>query len=384
MSNPTTNPSGKVLAGQRQASGNYSQVTAMWAICKASLRALMRSPTAIVFSFVFPFIFILVFGFIGGGGPTVRIAFSKTSDTANLFYYSLKSIPNVRIVKKDSVKLAEDLEKGRITAIVDVRKLKDTTGPSYRLQYRTSTAATDRIQIFRSMLISIIYTADKREHPNAPSVVQLETPEVVPGRTYRTIDFILPGQLGFSLLSAAVFGIAFMFYNLRQTLVLKRFYATPINRLNIVLGEVVARTIFQLLVTALILVIGVFFFKFTLIHGFVTFLEIMLLSFIALIIFMGFGFIISGRAKNDNAIPPVANLVTLPQFLLGSTFFSVDAFPSWLQPVSKVLPLTHLNTAMRDIAFEGAHIWDEWRELGILAIWGVVLYIIAVKTFKWE
>jgi len=362
----------------------YSQSTAMWAICKASLRALMRSPTAIVFSFVFPFIFILVFGFIGGGGPIVRIAFSGKSDTTNVFYSTLKSISNIRIVQKDSVELEEDLRKGRITAILDITKSKDSSSPAYNIRYHTSTAAVDRIQILRSMLTSIMYTIDKTRFPNAPSMAKMEAPVVVQGRPYRTIDFILPGQLGFSLLSAAVFGIAFAFFNLKQTLVLKRFYATPINRLNIVLGEVAARTIFQLAVTALILVIGVFFFKYTLINGFVTFLEIMLLSFIALIIFMAFGFIISGRAKSDNSIPPVANLITLPQFLLGGTFFAVEAFPTWLQPISKVLPLTHLNTAMRDIAFEGAHIWDEWRELGILAIWGVGLYILAVKSFKWE
>ncbi|MGB8193810.1 MAG: ABC transporter permease, partial [Chitinophagaceae bacterium] len=156
------------------------------------------------------------------------------------------------------------------------------------------------------------------------------------------------------------------------------------NRLNIVLGEVVARTIFQLVVTAFILGCGVLFFNYTLIHGFITFLEIMVLCFVALIVFMGFGFIVSGRAKNDSSIPPFANLITLPQFLLGGTFFAVEAFPSWLQPISKVLPLTHLNTAMRDIAFEGAHLWDEWRELGVLGIWGVAVYLIAVKTFKWD
>lgn len=364
--------------------GEYSQAKAMWAISKASLRALMRSPSALVFSFVFPFIFILVFGFVGGGGPIVRIAFAKTADTTNVFYHTLKSIPNIRVINKDAVEVEEDLRKGRITAVVDIKRSKDTAGPQFNLQYRTSTASADRIQIFKSILISIMYTLDKGRFPNAPSVVHLETPIEVEGRTYRTIDFILPGQLGFSLLSAAVFGIAFMFFNLRQTLVLKRFYATPINRLNIVLGEVIARTIFQLIVTGLILVIGVFFFNYTLINGFGTFLEIMLLCFIALLIFMAFGFIVSGRAKSDSSIPPFANLITLPQFLLGGTFFAVEAFPTWLQPVSKIMPLTHFNTAMRDIAFEGAHIWDEWRELGILAIWGVVLYIIAVKTFRWD
>jgi len=47
---------------------SYSQIRAMLAITKASFRALLRSPSAIVFSVLFPLIFILVFGFIGGGG----------------------------------------------------------------------------------------------------------------------------------------------------------------------------------------------------------------------------------------------------------------------------------------------------------------------------
>ncbi len=110
----------------------------------------------------------------------------------------------------------------------------------------------------------------------------------------------------------------------------------------------------------------------------------LVLSFIGLLVFMGFGFIVSGLAKNDSTIPPFANLITLPQFLLGGTFFSVDNFPRWLQPISKVLPLTHLNTAMRNVAFEGQSLWDVRSEIGILVLWGIVVYTVAIKVFKWE
>ncbi len=40
----------------------------MLALTKASLKAIFRSPSAVIFSFAFPLIFILVFGFLGGGG----------------------------------------------------------------------------------------------------------------------------------------------------------------------------------------------------------------------------------------------------------------------------------------------------------------------------
>jgi ABC-2 type transport system permease protein len=203
-------------------------------------------------------------------------------------------------------------------------------------------------------------------------------------RQYKTIDFILPGQLGFSLLSSGVFGVAFMFFNLRNTLVLKRFFATPISRTFIILGEGLSRVIFQMITAIVIIGAGYLFFGFTLINGVETFLEMLVLSFVGLLLFMGFGFIVSGLAKSDSTIPPFANLITMPQFLLGGTFFSVDAFPKWLQPISKAMPLTHLNEAMRSVAFEGHHLWDVKNEIGILLLWTVVVYIIATKVFRWE
>ncbi|HAN38367.1 MAG TPA: ABC transporter permease, partial [Chitinophagaceae bacterium] len=118
--------------------------------------------------------------------------------------------------------------------------------------------------------------------------------------------------------------------------------------------------------------------------GWVTFLEIMLLCFLALVIFMGFGFVVSGLAKTESTIPPFANMITLPQFLLSGTFFSVESFPKWLQPFCNILPLTHFNNAMRNIAFEGASLISCWQNLLVLCIWGVLVYVAAIKIFKWE
>ena len=231
----------------------------------------------------------------------------------------------------------------------------------------------------------LIANVNKSTYPQAPTVATISQDiSKISGRNFRTIDFILPGQLGFSLLSAGVFGVAFLFFNLRQQLVLKRFFATPINRTFIVLGEALSRVLFQMSTAVVIVLIGAFFFNYTLVNGITTFLEIMVLSFIALVVFMGFGFIVSGFAKNESTIPPFANMFTLPQFLLAGTFFPIDSFPSWLQPLCKILPLTHFNDAMRQIAFEGASLADCGLQIGVLVLWGVVIYAIAIKVFKWE
>ena len=273
-----------------------------------------------------------------------------------------------------------------MTAVISIKKNTETASPAYFINLKSSDAVNPQnIQVLRSILTSIIDKMDKKLYPNTPTIAAINNNiEKIPGRIYRTIDFILPGQLGFSLLSAGVFGVAFLFFSLRQTLVLKRFFATPITRTYIVLGEGLSRVIFQLFTAIIILVVGYYFFHFTLVHGFLTFIELLVLSFLGLLVFMSFGFVVSGVARNESAIPALANIVTLPQFLLTGTFFPIDNFPDWLQPLCKILPLTHLNDAMRNIAFEGAHLTDCWKQLGILGIWAVVGYTLAIKVFKWE
>lgn len=358
----------------------------MFAITKGSLRAIFRSPSAVVFSIAFPLIFILVFGFIGGGSRvSLNVAFDQSSDTANPIYPVLKKIPGLNIVKKTAEDLKENLEKGRVTAVIRIVKPVKEGGP-YTIALTSSEAVNPQnIQVLQSILNAVIGGINQQTYPGAPTIATVNNQvQKIPGRIYRTIDFILPGQLGFSLLSSGVFGVAFLFFNLRQQLVLKRFYATPITRSYIVLGEALSRVIFQMMTAVIIIGVGHYLFKFTLVHGMRTFFDIMLLSFLALILFMGFGFIVSSVSKNESSIPPFANLITLPQFLLAGTFFSIEAFPSWLQPVCRVLPLTHFNNAMRNIAFEGASLASCWREIGILGIWTVVVYLVAFKTFKWE
>jgi ABC-2 type transport system permease protein len=364
----------------------YSQWKALFALTTASLRAIFRSPSAVIFSFGFPLIFILVFGFIGGGSPVVRIGFTANSDTsaANDVYRQLLQQKTIRVVQKPQAEMESDLQKGRITALLNIQPTGSAVFPLYKVELLTSTASVDKLGLLQATINQIIQVLDRRAAPDAPSYATVSLPPPMPGRIYRTIDFILPGQLGFSLLSAGVFGVAFLFFNLRQTLVLKRFFATPVKRSTILFGEGLARVLFQMTTAVVILLVGHFAFHFTLVNGVLTFLELLVLSFLGLIVFMGFGFVVSGLAKNESTIPPFANLVTLPQFLLAGTFFSIDAFPKWLQPICNLLPLTHLNDAMRSVAFEGNHLIDCGKQLGILGLWGIVTYALAIKVFRWE
>jgi ABC-2 type transport system permease protein len=368
---------------------SYSQIQAMMAITKASLHAILRSPSSVIFGFAFPFIFILVFGFMGNGTSlkSYKVAVDNNADTTNELYKAFENTPGV-ILKwySDKKSLDEDLQYGKIAGVINIQK-NTSDNPPYIFSFRSTTSSNDKWPQFKALAESVINGLSNQHYPGRPVYASFDfnyKKDISEIREYKTIDFILPGQLGFSLLASGVFGIAFMFFNLRNTLVLKRFFATPISRTYIIMGEMFSRVIFQMLTAFVIILAGRFLFGFTLIHGFETFIELLVLSFIGLVVFMGFGFIVSGVAKNDNTIPPFANLITLPQFLIGGTFFSLDVFPKWLRWIAELMPLTHLNNALRDVAFEGKNLWDVRWEIGILLLWGVIVYAISIKVFKWE
>ncbi|WP_259070526.1 ABC transporter permease [Mucilaginibacter sp. X4EP1] len=379
----------------------YSNFNATMAIAVASFRSIIRSPSAVVFSLAFPLIFIVVFANIGGSPVKVDVGVAKTCDTINPVFQALKKANVLNLITDQSTdEMNKNLSKGTIDVILDIKN----TGKGWAIYPPLSaipqkqpftinvqyTKASQKGGIFKSVLNSVTESVNKAllikifgQNPENLSAVQLHE-TTIQGREYKYIDFLLPGMLGFSLLSSGVFGTAFVFLSLRLTLVIKRFFATPVKKYSIVLGEAIARLIFSWIGALFIILVGHYAFGFTLVHGLTTVVNMLILSAIGLIVFMGFGFIISGVAKNESTVPPLSNIITLPQFLLSGTFFATTAFPTWLQGLSNILPLTYLNKAMRDVAFEGAGLGDVTHDLLILGIWFIIVYAVAVRTFKWE
>lgn len=358
----------------------------MLAITKASLKATFRSPQSIFFSLFFPIVLIWIFGSLGSGNatPSVDVAFEKSVDSANMMYHSLQHNPVLHFVTDKKKDIEDELLKGRITAVIDIKRNSDTGSAPYVIQLRTSPAAQKDFGLLLSALHSSITVLDSTVYPNQPTVATIKQTMMEGGRRYRMIDFFLPGMIGFSLIGSAVFGIAFSFYSLRETLVLKRMYSTPVKKQYIILGEGLAKVIFQLMTVVVLIGFGYYGYHFTLANGIFTFIDMLILSFVALLVFMGFGFLITGIAKNQNVIPIYANLFMFPQYFLSGTFFPKSSLPAFLQPIIQLLPLTALNDAMRNVAFEGASLLSCWPQLLILLVWGVLVYAVTTKVFRWE
>ncbi|RYF85053.1 MAG: ABC transporter permease [Chitinophagaceae bacterium] len=361
----------------------YSQFKAMFAVMKASLQATFRSPQSIFFSLFFPIVLIWIFGSLAGGGgiPTVDVAWEKNVDSTNILYQLLAHTPSLKFADPKKKNMEDELTKGRITAAIGIEKME---GPiPYQITLRTSQASQREMAQLQPILRYVTDSLERVFHQNQLPLATIKKTEI-PGRRYKMIDFFLPGMIGFSLIGAAVFGIAFLFYSLRETLVLKRMYATPIQRGYIILGESISKVIFQLTTVVVLIAFGHFMYGFYLANGVVTFLNMLILSFLGLLVFMGFGFLISGLAKNQNVIPIYANLFMFPQYFLSGTFFPKTALPAGIQPLLQFLPLTALNDSLRNVAFEGSSLWSCWPQMLIMLVWGVVVYAITAKFFRWE
>ena len=367
-------------------SSSYNQGRALWAITRASFKAIFSNPSAIIFSILFPIIFIMIFGAFGNGGPTRhRVALAPDCDTSNILFDSLKSSAFVRIIRySDTVAMHKDFEKGNLAGVIKIKAIKDSaTATRYRIDIQTTSASGNSFGLFMQTLQNLLLKLEigmSRQTANHFIVV----PEIKEVKEYRQIDFILPGQLGFSILFSTLFGIAFTFYGLREQLVLKRFYASPVNRINILLGIGMSRLFFQVMNVIVLILFGHFFLNFTLQHGMITFFEMLAMTVIMLFLLMGVGLIFSSIVKSDTSIPLLINLFGFPQMLLSGTFFQIGVFPKWLQNICHILPLTQFNDAIRKLSFEGLHLYDCWKEIGILGIWVLVVYIIASKVLKWE
>jgi ABC-2 type transport system permease protein len=105
---------------------------------------------------------------------------------------------------------------------------------------------------------------------------------------------------------------------------------------------------------------------------------------IGMIAFISLGYAVASIAKTPESASGIANLLFIPMTFLSGVYFPADSLPGFLQPLVKVLPLTHLVNAIRDIFNQGAGLFEVGTELTILLGWIVVCMIFSINRFKWE
>lgn len=360
-----------------------SQLRAFWAITKYATLAAARNKATLAFGFIFPVAFVSVFGLLGNSSTSVKLGLDDATYRDNPVVQALSAIDVVELRYGNTIELRDEVEDGTLNGLVSIEDTSQPQqAPSYQVTIVTANNPTTSGPTL-SLLQGVIDKINLQLAGVNDPAIEL-TQQSIDSRSSRYIDFALPGQIGFALLSTAIFGTVFGFISLKRTLVLKRLFATPTQPLTFLAAQGASRLFWALLQTIVIVAFGVVAFQFYLPHGWVTFIELLVMSVIGLIAFLGFGYFMAGLANDENSAGPLVNLVTLPQFLLSGVFFPTDNFPSWVQPIANNLPLSYFNQAMRDIATEGAHLTAEWPYVLGLLVWGGAMYLLAARTFKWE
>jgi ABC-2 type transport system permease protein len=339
-----------------------SQWRAYVALTKYATIAATRNVATLVFGFLFPLVFITVFGLLGSSTTSIKLGIIDGSPKNNPIESTLAKIDIVTVSHGSKDALNRLLVQGKVDGVIGIAEAPGKGGltlPHYAVTLTTSsgnisTSAT-AISLLRGVVDQGNLTLSGVTNPPI-ALSQVQTA----GHQTRYIDFALPGQIGFSLLSTAIFGTVFGFISLKKTLVLKRMFATPMQALTFLVAQGSSRLFFALIQTVVIVGVGVLAFKFYLPHGWLSFAEIMFLAMIGLVAFLGFGYFLAGLANDENSAGPLVNLVTLPQFLLSGVFFPTDNFPSWVQPIANNLPLSYFNMAMRKLTTDGGNLLDTW------------------------
>jgi len=111
--------------------------------------------------------------------------------------------------------------------------------------------------------------------------------------------------------------------------------------------------------------------------------SVILLGTIGAVAFAGIGLLTACRAQKIESVSGLINLVMMPMWIFSGVFFSYERFPAIAQPFIKALPLTALNDALRATITEGASLASQSGRLLVMAVWGGVSFILALRWFRW-
>ncbi len=328
------------------------------------LREFLREPEAVFWVFLFPILLAAGLGLAFRNRPAEVL---KVAAVTQEIARSVGQEKLLDVQTLDAAAAQEALRSGKVALIAS-----PGTGDSVVFQYddtnpegRTARMLADRA----------VQTAGGRRDPvNSSDQILRE-----PGSRY--IDFLVPGLLGMNLMGSSIWGLAFAIVDARRKKLLKRLIATPMPRYQYLLSFLLSRLLMLTLEVITLVGFGVLVFHVPTRGSLVTLAGICVCASLSL---SALGLLLSSRVRTIEAASGMSNLVMMPMWILSGVFFSSQRFPDVVQPIIKLLPLTATIDALRANMLQGAGTMQLLPQLGILGVWLVVCFAIALKLFKWR
>ena len=332
----------------------------------ARMREFYREPEAIFWVFGFPIVlaFALGIAFRSRGPGELRVAVLRGPGDSALIA-ALDHAPGLAAAALDSGAARRQLRTGRVALLVV---------PGDPLVYRYDSTRTES-RLARLEVDGVIQRA--RGRADAARVADERVTE--PGARY--IDFLIPGLLGMNLMGSGLWGVGFSVVQARTKKLLKRYMATPMRRSHYLLSYVFSRLAFLFVEVAALVGFGWWMFHVGVRGSVAALAGITVLGSFS---FAGLGMLVASRARTIEAVSGLMNLVMLPMWILSGTFFSYARFPDAMQPFVRALPLTALNDALRAVMIDGSRLSQLSAPLGIVAAWGLISFVVALRIFRWR
>jgi ABC-2 type transport system permease protein len=293
--------------------------------------------------------------------PTLRV--TTAADEATALHRLRRSELDMALVIPANFKI-QPLRAGETSAQQPIRLFENEAAPQ-------------EAAVGSAIVTDVIARVSTAAAGNVPSIVLLR--QKVSGVSLRYVDFLVPGILGMNVMQLNIFSVAFALVAQRQRGVLRRIFATPLEPGRFLAAHGLMRLGLSVGQVLILLAVAFALFQVRIVGSLA---DLLVVAILGAIPFLMQGFAIAGWARTENQVPPVANLITLPQFFLSGVFFPKEAAPEVIRPITNYLPLTLLNDALREISAQGASLWDERVPLLGLVVWAVASFALAVRLLR--
>jgi ABC-2 type transport system permease protein len=181
-----------------------------------------------------------------------------------------------------------------------------------------------------------------------------------------------------------LFGSAFSGFGLLMMMdmgILSKMLATPVTRVSIIMGQVIAAVVVSIIQAAMIFVIAAIMG----VHVATGVPGVLLALFIVALLGLAFAAFSNGLAllvKRQETVMATTNLLTMPLMFMSSTMMPSERLPNWLNTVRHFNPVDYAVVGVRGLVLHG-YIWsDLWRSLVVLGALAVAAVIFATLMFR--
>ncbi len=196
----------------------------------------------------------------------------------------------------------------------------------------------------------------------------------------RSAVYLVPGLAAYLLAIAAVLLTALTIAGEWERGSMEQLFASPVGRLEIVLGKLLPYLAIGLVQLLLVVTVGATVFEVPIAGSLAL---IFSLGFLFLAGMLGQGLFISVVTKNQLVATQAGALSSLlPSLLLSGMLFPLENMPAPLRALSRVVPARYLVHGLRGVMLKGNGLAVLWPDLLALAAFAVLIVALATARFQ--